>query len=162
MFKQDDPWEESDTIDRSKNAIIVVHKARKNALRLAEVIPRLKSGLAQFEKDLERIEKFYIADPRHYRRTRSLTAVHLPAIMSTLDQITEIAEQDKSDRYDKLCSEIEKCLLLSSEALKKLNDEKLDLLEVSIGVLTDEVEKVDTPQPEVGIKKMGKSTKGKC
>lgn len=139
MFYQDDPWRETDSVDRVRQAVVTVSRTRVAVSTLRDRIEPLRRPLGDFLQDLERIEAAYAKDPQAYRLTRALPAVHLPSLLSVLEEIAELKASADAERYASLCGEIESCLPLAKEALAKIDDRRFDAAEITASVLADKL-----------------------
>jgi hypothetical protein len=142
----DAPWQE-DTADRAKAARAIVINARVQAERLAEHLPDMARSLKAFAADLAVIETAYAADPALFRRNRALTAVHLPAIITSLETLAEMrAAGTDDDALKAVTGDITDCLKVTRQARKRLDDIQLDALAAETAVLRDGLE-----PPEVDL-----------
>lgn len=125
----DNPWLEADTTPQANKAIAMVHRA---FLRSQELAPRLPGlPLTNFSADLAAIEAAYRADIGAYRRTRALTAVHLPTILELIEALADMPRADNPERYDALLADTRTCLRAAADARAAIETDKLTALEIS-------------------------------
>lgn len=137
LLFQDTPWAEDD-VAPSRAAIVTVHKARNALEGFAEKLPALRSAIAAACKDLQVIEDAYLQDPESYRRSRSLTAVHLPVLIDGLEQFSKL-DQDRieKDRLALIEAELKTCLHATSEARSRIDQRAVETLQIEIQTLSD-------------------------
>lgn len=125
----DNPWLEADTTPQANKAIAMVHRAFLRSQELAGRLPGLP--LQEFSVDLAAIEAAYRADIGAYRRTRALTAVHLPTILELIEALAEMPRADDPERYDALLADTRTCLRAATDARAAIETDKLTALEIS-------------------------------
>lgn len=145
------PWAEDD-IAPSRAAIVTVHKARSMASRFEDRLPGLRIALRQFRDDLQVIEAAYRASPDAYRRSRALTAVHLPSLLDSLEKLAQMrASGVDSDRIDIIQDDIRTCLGATTEARARIDNQAIDTLTIEVETLADSLPAQDPSAHEGGL-----------
>lgn len=135
--KHDNPWQETDAAPQAAKAIATVHRAQLRSQELAPKLPKLP--LSVFCEDLSFIEAAYRADTGAYRRTRALTAVHLPTILELIEALSELPRDKDPARYDALLADTRTCLRAASDARQAIESESLTALEISAATTADRI-----------------------
>ncbi|EPX76759.1 hypothetical protein [Salipiger mucosus] len=133
------PWEdEPGNVARAAKAVI--RTARSRILKSREALPGLRSDIDDFLEDLAVIEDYYDADPAAYRKNRPLTAVHLPAIVSSLEGVGELGQRGLEDgKFSELQDELRGCLTAARHVRKTLETDAARPLEAEIEVVKDQL-----------------------
>lgn len=123
-----------------------VRKASRAVLRTAlqraddasGKLPKLKTELAAFLDDLRVIDAFYSENPDAFRKHRPLTAVHLPAIVSSLEGLAEFgARQLDEARFRKLQEDLKGCLIATRQVRHSLEEDAIRPVEIELAVLKE-------------------------
>lgn len=131
------PWIETEGASQADKAIATVHRAQIRAETLTPSLPSLP--LQDFAKDLAFIEDAYRADITAYRRTRALTAVHLPTIIELIEALAGMARKDDPERFDALTRNTRTCLRAASDARQAIESQALSALEISAATTAERI-----------------------
>jgi len=142
----DNPWLEADSTPQANKAIAMVHRAYLRSQELAARLPGLP--LQEFSADLAAIEAAYRADIGAYRRTRALTAVHLPTILELIEALADLPREDDPARYDALLADTRTCLRAAADARAAIGTDKLTALEISAATTAARLSKPDEQTQE--------------
>jgi hypothetical protein len=135
MFKTENPWNE-DMQKQSGVALATIFTAKNTLASCVDDFPRISRKITQLVEDLTAIEAGYRRDISSYRLSRSLTAVHLPAIISSLDLLKELQATDgNSDRIAEIENGIVACFRTAADVRKRIEDARISQLEIDVAVL---------------------------
>lgn len=136
----ENPWSE-DPQSRCKAAQAVVVRSRIQTTALIQKLPSLARDLTEFCADLEAIEAALTLEPDDFRKIRPLTAVHLPAIVASLETFSTLSESDYSpERLSVIENDIKACLRAACQARRILESKAVTSLEIEVETLRDAVD----------------------
>ena len=151
-----DPWHE-DRPEGARRALKAVDDARRQAATLAAEIPSMEGHLQNFSDDLSAIATILRKDDTAFRKIRPLTAVHLPAITSSLEALRDLRGGETGERLAALEGELALCLTAASQARSALAADEVTTLEIEAATLRDhlgpdaEAPPAPPPAPDPGL-----------
>jgi hypothetical protein len=135
MFNADNPWDE-DGQKQSGVALATIFTARNSLTASAKDFPNISRQITKLVDDLIVIEADYRQDISSYRQSRSLTAVHLPAIVSSLTLLKELRENGSNDdRIAEIEAGITSCFRAASDVRARIDESKISRLEIDVTAL---------------------------
>lgn len=135
------PWEE-DATTQGQVALGVLVKARLRADALAPRLHRsMRQDVQRLGAALAALEDTYRADETAFRRTRALTAVHLPTLMDALEQLAEMedAQTGSEDARATLRQTLTACFAAVHDAKDRHDARAVDRLALDADTLRDRV-----------------------
>jgi hypothetical protein len=134
-------WNE-DPESRCKASQAVVVRSRVQTMSLIQKLPSsLTQDLRDFCANLEAIEAALALEPNAFRKIRPLTAVHLPAIITSLEAFSDLsANSCDPERLSIIEKDIKVCLQAARQARHILDSKAVTSLEIEVETLRDAID----------------------